>query len=95
MDKKDAEQYEASLYLTFTTLKKQKKTNYIKFSWNAMLITQLYFGRAQRERTFLSALIKKFLSVLMSIPESGKCSNTDTAGFSTANSILVSRQLMM
>lgn len=31
MDKKDAEQYEASLYLTFTTLKKQKKQNTSSF----------------------------------------------------------------
>lgn len=39
-------------------------------------VTCFFFPRARKERTFLSALIKKFHGVLMSIPPSGKHTHT-------------------
>ncbi|XP_017331417.1 RNA helicase aquarius isoform X3 [Ictalurus punctatus] len=52
--------------------KLQKFWNLIKKNYDKM--DKKDAEQAQRERTFLSALIKKFLSVLMSIPESGPMS---------------------
>lgn len=50
-----------------------------------------FIPRARIERTFLSALIKKFLGVLMSIPASGKHAHTLTIHFYFPQDVIVLR----